>query len=124
MNLLSRILQLCSGKTTESTSCGYKRISAVEVRDLLNTDASATIVDVRTEWEYREQHIAGSLLVPLTAITQKAPVLLPNKQAAIIVHCQSGFRSRHAARQLLAMGYTQVYDLGGITSWPYGTVSE
>jgi len=123
MNLLSQLAQFFTGKEAGSAINGYQRITAHEARNLLSADARAKIVDVRTEWEYRGQHIAGSILVPLTAITQKAPVLLPNKQEAIIVHCQSGHRSRHAARQLLGMGYTQVYDLGGITSWPYGTVS-
>jgi len=123
MSLLSQLAQFFTGKTAGSAINGYQRISALEARNLLSADTSARIVDVRTEWEYRGQHIADSILVPLTAISRKAPVLLPNKQSALIVHCQSGHRSHHAARQLLAMGYTQVYDLGGITGWPYGTVS-
>ena len=123
MSFLSHIVQLFRGNTTGSIPGGYQRISAAEVRKLLRADTSAKIVDVRTESEYRGQHIAGSILIPVTVIAQKAAVLLPNKQAAIIVHCQSGHRSRQAARQLLAMGYTQVYDLGGITQWPYDTVS-
>ncbi|HEY3379333.1 MAG TPA: rhodanese-like domain-containing protein, partial [Armatimonadota bacterium] len=110
MNLRSQLSQFFTGKATGSATNDYQRISALEARNLLSADASAKIVDVRTEGEYRGQHIAGSILVPLTAITEKAPVLLPNKQAAIIVHCQSGQRSRHAAHQLLGMGYTQVYD--------------
>lgn len=124
MSVLAKLAHFFTGKVTSAaTPSGYQRISAVEVRNLLNADASAKLVDVRTEWEYRGQHIAGSILIPVTAIAQKALILLPDKQTTIIVHCQSGHRSRHAVRQLLTMGYTHVYDLGGITSWPYGTVS-
>ena len=123
MSIMSQLVQLLTGEAAGSSADGYQRISALEARNLLKDDAGARIVDVRTEWEHRVKHIAGSILIPLTAIAQQAPALLPNKQGAIIVHCQSGHRSRNAALQLLSMGYTRVYDLGGITQWPYGTVS-
>jgi len=119
MGILSQLVTLFGGTAANA----YQRISAVDARTLLNTEAGAKLVDVRTEGEYRGRHIAGSVLLPLTAIAPKAPALLPNKQATIIVHCQSGHRSGIAVRQLLAMGYTRVYDLGGIANWPYGTVS-
>lgn len=37
----------------------------------------------------------------------------------IIVYCASGKRSHEAAKLLAEMGYTMVYDLGGINTWPY-----
>ena len=123
MSLLSRLLQLFSGNTTGSTPSGYRRISALEARNLLESDPGAKIVDVRMELEYRLRHIPGSVLIPLSVLAKQATSKLPDKQAALIVHCHGGHRSIHAVRQLLDMGYTQVYDLGGITSWPYGTVS-
>jgi rhodanese-related sulfurtransferase len=41
----------------------------------------------------------------------------------ILVYCRSGRRSAGASRELIKMGYTQVYDFGGIINWPYETVS-
>jgi rhodanese-related sulfurtransferase len=38
------------------------------------------------------------------------------------VYCRTGRRSAIAAETLTGMGYTQVFDLGGIQSWPYDTV--
>ncbi|MEL7604034.1 MAG: rhodanese-like domain-containing protein, partial [Bacillota bacterium] len=35
----------------------------------------------------------------------------------------SGNRSRQASQKLADMGYTEVYDFGGIIDWPYETVS-
>ncbi|WP_367275150.1 rhodanese-like domain-containing protein [uncultured Maribacter sp.] len=41
-----------------------------------------------------------------------------NKEKPVFVYCRSGARSQKAARKLLKMGFTQVYDLkGGYTSW-------
>lgn len=123
MSIWSTFVQLFTRSAPRAEATGYQRISALAARDLLKADAGATLVDVRTEAEYRAGHIAGSILIPLAAIDQKARALLPDKQAAIVIHCQSGARSSKAVKQLLSMGYTRVFDLGGITGWPYGTVS-
>lgn len=100
-----------------------RRISPQEARDLLQSNPTVRLLDVRTEWEHRGRRIPGSVLAPVTALDRLAPSLLPDKQAPVIVHCQSGVRSRQAANQLLAMGYETVFDLGGITGWPYATES-
>ena len=41
----------------------------------------------------------------------------------ILIYCRSGRRSADAANDLIDMGYTNVYDFGGIIDWPYETVS-
>ena len=81
------------------------------------------LLDVRTEEEYREQRIDGSVLIPNDEISIRAEAELPDKDAAILVYCRSGRRSASAAAELAALGYTNIYDFGGIQSWPYETVS-
>ena len=44
--------------------------------------------------------------------------------ATILVYCRSGRRSKEAAEKLLALGYQNVYDFGGIVDWPYDVVQE
>ena len=82
----------------------------------------ATVVDVRTAEEYGESHIPGAVLVPLDTIGSQRPAALPDTGAELLVYCRSGVRSRAAAEQLVALGYQQVYDFGGIIDWPYETV--
>ncbi|MFR1598726.1 MAG: rhodanese-like domain-containing protein [Coprobacillus cateniformis] len=36
-----------------------------------------------------------------------------------MVYCRSGNRSAKAAQKLVKLGYTHVYDFGGINDWPY-----
>jgi len=81
------------------------------------------LLDVRTEEEYRDQRIDGSVLIPVDEISIRAEAELPDKDATILVYCRSGRRSASAAEELAALGYTNVYDFGGIQSWPYETVS-
>ena len=82
---------------------------------------SILLLDVRTEKEYNEKHIPKSILLPLNDLDKQAEALLPDKEAVIYVYCRSGSRSQKAAQWLAEAGYTQVYDLGGINSWPYET---
>lgn len=76
-------------------------------------------VDVREPSEYVTGHIPGAKLLPLGLIRIKADQVIPDKEAPWLVYCRSGQRSAMAARQLEAMGYHNVYDLGGILAWPY-----
>ena len=43
---------------------------------------------------------------------------LPDKNQMILVYCRSGNRSKQASQKLVDMGYTQVYEFGGIIDWP------
>lgn len=83
----------------------------------LKKDGQIRLVDVRTEEEYREGHIPGSVNLPLNRITD-IPRLVPDKDARVFVYCLSGGRSQVACAQLIRLGYTNVTNIGGISQWP------
>ena len=86
-------------------------------------DKSVVILDVRTESEFAQGHIEGAILIPNETITStNPPAALPDLDAVILVYCRSGNRSSQAAKKLVTLGYTQVYDFGGIIDWPYEVV--
>ena len=99
----------------------FRRISPEEARARLENEEGVILLDVRTPEEYTEIRIPGSLLIPLQTLEKEAPVQLPDQDAPIFMYCRSGRRSLDAARILVELGYTQVYDLGGIIDWPYET---
>ena len=99
----------------------YRRISASEAKAILDANASAILLDVRTGSEFRSQRIPGAILLPYDEIAAKAPAMLPDKNALILIYCRSGNRSRTAARTLVSMGYTNTRDFGGIIDWPHAT---
>ena len=37
----------------------------------------------------------------------------------VLVYCRSGNRSKTASQALMDLGYTQIYEFGGIKDWPY-----
>ena len=70
-----------------------------------------------------EQRLEGAILIPDYEIRIRAEKELPDKNAIILIYCRSGRRSELAAVELVNLGYTNVYDFGGIIDWPYETVS-
>ena len=85
---------------------------------------SFVLLDVRTEAEFRERHIAGAILIPVQELENRAASELPGKDIPIFIYCRSGGRSANAARILVGKGYTQIFDFGGIINWPYDTAAK
>ena len=102
----------------------YRKISAEEAREIMESTESFILLDVRTEQEFSEQRITGAILIPDFEIANRAASELPDRDALILIYCRSGRRSANAAHELVGMGYTNVYDFGGILDWDYDTVSE
>lgn len=106
------------------SSGGYQKLTAEEAKSMMDGSEDIIVVDVRTQEEYDEGHIPNSVLIPNETITQTPPEQLPDKDATILIYCRSGNRSRQAAEKLLAMGYTNIYDFGGIRDWPYDVITD
>ena len=108
------------------TSCGtpplYRKITAEQAYNMMRDRDDYILLDVRTDEEFRDEHIEGALLIPHTEIGSRAKTELPDKNALILIYCRAGRRSEIAARELIRMGYTNVYDFGGILDWIYETV--
>ena len=85
-----------------------------------NTAASAAksarlcVIDVRSDEEWAEGHIAGALHLPLDQVREKIGSVVPDQQTAIGVYCASGMRSGRAALILKELGYSHIENLGGL----------
>ncbi len=76
-----------------------------------------SFVDVRDKAEFEKEHIADSINLPLSELTDKAGEL-KNKAQPVVIVCASGQRSRSAVKQLRRQGFEQVYVLsGGLHAW-------
>ena len=105
-----------------SPKAAYQKLTAQEAKARIDSGDKLSIVDVREDLEFAGGHIPGAVLLPSGQIIEKAAELLPDKNAEILLYCRSGNRSRQAALQMIDLGYTNVYDFGGIINWPYEVV--
>jgi rhodanese-related sulfurtransferase len=96
----------------------YRVIDAEQAKAMID-EGGVIIVDVRTRVEYEEGYIPDAYNVPLDQIDKQIGNVTSDLDAKILLYCRSGNRSKVAARILTEMGYTNVYDFGGIVSWPY-----
>ena len=99
------------------------KISPEAAYQMMNDQPDHILLDVRTPEEFAWARIEGALLIPVNALSHQAETALPDKDALILIYCHTGSRSAHAARTLDRMGYTKVFDFGGIIEWPYDVVS-
>lgn len=102
---------------------GATLITPADYKAKADAGEEMVLIDVRTAEEYAESHIPGAILLPNEDIGDTRPAQLPILDTEIVVYCRSGNRSAQAAKKLIAMGYTNVYDLGGFKDWPYETES-
>lgn len=116
------VLLLTSCTSIKENKVEYKKITAEEAKQIIDTEKDIIILDVRTKEEFVAGYIKNAILIPDTEIEKSAPEKLTNKNAKILVYCRSGRRSALAAKKLIEMGYTNVLDFGGIIDWKYETV--
>ena len=118
--LLSLLLLTGCGGTSAD---GYQQISQEEAKEMMDTQ-EVILLDVREQDEYDSGHIPGAVLLPVGTIDETtAAEVIPEKDSTVLVYCRSGNRSKTASAALAGLGYTAIYEFGGINTWPYETES-
>ncbi|KXW59241.1 rhodanese-like domain-containing protein [Ferrovum myxofaciens] len=76
----------------------------------------ARLIDVRTHSEYISGHIEGAINLPLDRFNHDVHQVIQDKSTPVILYCRSGARSGHALSVMHQLGYTQVFNGGGVGS--------
>ena len=97
----------------------YQQITQKAAKEMMDTQ-EVVILDVREQHEYDSGHIPGAVLLPVGTITEDtAAAVIDELDTVVLVYCRSGNRSKTASQALADLGYTNVYEFGGINDWPY-----
>lgn len=134
---MKRWITLALGALLLLTGCGagrqaapgnvpdsFRQISQDEAKEMMRRDDGHVVVDVRRQDEYDAGHIPGAILIPNESIGSERPALLPDLDQIILIYCRSGNRSKQAAKKLFEMGYTNLYEFGGINTWTGEIVTD
>ena len=114
-------LLLLAGCGRNAADGAYRQISQEEAKEMMDNQ-EVIILDVREQDEYDGGHIPGAVLLPVGTINEEtAAGVIPEKDATVLVYCRSGNRSKTASSTLAELGYTSIYEFGGINTWPYET---
>lgn len=100
-----------------------ERITANALVEELASDNPPTVIDVRSEKEWENGHIDGSVNIPLPTMVERLADVPKNKP--FVVHCQGGYRSAIASSLLEQAGFDNFMDLvGGFKAWQTSNNAE
>ena len=97
----------------------YMNINAEKAKEMMENLDEFVLLDARSEEEFSEGHIPGAIVIPHEEVSERAEAEIPEKDVPVFVYCRSGRRSKIAAEELVSLGYSEVYEFGGIIDWPY-----
>ncbi|KKO49641.1 hypothetical protein VT06_05465 [Arsukibacterium sp. MJ3] len=112
------IFFLLVGGWIKSRFSAIRQLSPTELTMLVNRQ-DGVVLDIRSEDDFKKGHIAGARQLSASQITeQKLAGLEKQKDAPIIVVCQTGMSAHKSAAALAKQGFTNVAMLqGGMGAW-------
>ncbi|MBK5208903.1 MAG: rhodanese-like domain-containing protein [Flavobacteriaceae bacterium] len=126
-NLFSILVSLLTVFFVNAQQATIKNVNSAEFKKLIATH-NGVLLDVRTLYEFENEHIEGASQLNYYAFSFKDNLLLLPKDKPIYVYCKTGYRSNKASEILIENGYKNVYNLQyGIKDWEskkYPTVSN
>jgi hydroxyacylglutathione hydrolase len=91
-------------------------IDVMQLQEMLQSDPSLQVVDVREPWEFRMGRVPGARLIPLGELHHHTADFDP--QQSIVLICAHGVRSLSAAAVLGRSGFKKMYNVvGGTHAW-------
>lgn len=89
-----------------------KSITREQINDKLVNNEPITIVEALPPKYYAAEHLPGAVNIPHDEIRLKAPSMLPDKEAFIVVYCANTAcqNSKIATETLRQMGYSNAYE--------------
>ena len=112
----------CSQKKQQEAS--YRQINMNGAVAMMEEASDYIILDVRRADEFASGHIPNAINIPNEEIGTAQIPELPDQDQLIFVYCRSGNRSKQASVKLVALGYTNIMEFGGINGWPGEIVTD
>ena len=96
----------------------WRDIDPREAAALVEREANAFVLDVRTPQETAAGVIEGAILIPMDEIEERKREL-PTDGRAMLVYCAAGGRSAAVCDHLSKEGFDNLHNLtGGFGAWP------
>ena len=94
----------------------FAALSATQAVRLMNQ--GALVIDLRSKELYDAGHIVDARNVPVAELESQADALKKWRDKNVITYCDSGANGAGAARSLMKLGFTKVFNLqGGLNAW-------
>ena len=113
--LVATAVTACGGSDADPATTAVSQITAADLHARM-ASKDFVLVNVHTPWNGDIPET--DLRIPFDEIEARVAELPSAKDTAIVLYCRSGHMSAQAARTLVSLGFTDVYDLtGGQQAW-------
>jgi rhodanese-related sulfurtransferase len=94
----------------------FAALSATQAVRLINQ--GALVIDLRNKESFDSGHIVDARNVPAATLESQADSLKKWRDKNVITYCDTGVNGAGAARTLVKLGFTKVFNLqGGLNAW-------
>jgi rhodanese-related sulfurtransferase len=95
----------------------FAALSAAQAVRLMN-QGGALVIDLRSKDSFDAGHIVDARNVPAATLESQADSLKKWRDKNVITYCDNGSNGANAARTLMKLGFTKVFNLqGGLNGW-------
>lgn len=118
--LMTVVLAACqskavTGETVSTTEGSYKNVTPSELHSMLK---NKDFLFINVHIPFAGDIPGTDLSVPYNDIQQNLSQFPQDKDARIVLYCSSGRMSEIAAKELVSLGYTNIWNLqGGMADW-------
>jgi rhodanese-related sulfurtransferase len=100
-------------------------ITSSDLLARIDDDQAPTIIDVRSEWEFRKGHVPGAIHLPFWTIGAHLGEIPAARHEEVVVYCGHGPRAWRAGSVLKRHGFTRVtYLQGHMHAWRQARLRE
>ncbi len=95
-----------------------KEVSVADVKKMIDTKENVILLDVRDKQEFDQGGIPGSINISRGMLEFKVAMIIPDKNAKVIVYCGLDLRGPLATKAMNDLGYKNAVNMaGGLKAW-------
>ena len=105
-------------QVVREAKASISEVSIDEVKKMIDNREDIILLDVRDREEYETGHIPGAINISRGSLDFKVHLIIPDKNAKIVVYCGLDLRSPLATKSMNDLGYKKAVNMiGGLKAW-------
>lgn len=114
----ARAIDKTPEQMVQEAKAQIKEVSIADVKKMIDARENVIILDVRDKQEFDEGRIPGAINISRGMLEFKVAMIIPDKNARIIVYCSLDLRGPLATKAMNDLGYKNAINLvGGLKAW-------
>jgi rhodanese-related sulfurtransferase len=105
-------------QVVREAKASISEVSIDEVKKMIDNREDIILLDVRDSEEYETGHIPGAINISRGRLDFKVHLIIPDKNAKVVVYCGLDLRSPLATKSMNDLGYKKAVNMiGGLKAW-------